>query len=535
MVATAAIATPNPAAAAAGRDILLRGGNAVDAAVAAMLACCVAEPAMVGLGGYGGSMVAHMASPVASAPGETVAIDFDSRAPLAYRPDIFGSDRSKYDTGYLSITIPAIVAGLELALTRFGTMPWSAVSEPAMDLAEGGIRVTAELKRHLDNWFKKADDVSRRALFPDGAPPKVGANWTQNDLARLLRRLSAAGPAAYYHGDIPRAIVGQIHEHGGILSEADFSAYKPTIVEPVAIDYRGCRVLTPPPPSGGLTSLQILKTLEQFDLSGVRPWSAEYFHLVAEAAKLSWHDRDTYFGDPDATPIPIERLLSPETARDKAGRIRRTKTLPGERGRVSAPSSPHTVNIVTADTAGNVVSTTATLGYVFGSAVVIDGLGLVMNHGMSRFDLTPGSPNAPAAGKRMYHNMAPTIVLGSDGRAVAAVGMPGGPKIVTVTAQLVASLLDFAATPATAAAAGRIHAEADEPVAVSSAVSDDIIAELLAFGHTVRRGQDVGGPPNEIGGVANALVIDPNTGVASAASQAGEGAALMFDVGGDGL
>jgi gamma-glutamyltranspeptidase/glutathione hydrolase len=166
---------------------------------------------------------------------------------------------------------------------------------------------------------------------------------------------------------------------------------------------------------------------------------------------------------------------------------------------------------------------------MFGSAVVIDGMGLVMGHGMSRFDLVEGSPNAPAAGKRMQHNMSPTVLLGPDGRACAAVGLPGGPKIVTVTAQLVVNLVDFKATPSLAVGAGRVHAEADEPLAVSSAVPDAVIEELRAMGHTVRRGQDVGGPPDEIGGQANALVLDPHTGAASAASQAGEDAALTVD------
>jgi gamma-glutamyltranspeptidase/glutathione hydrolase len=182
------------------------------------------------------------------------------------------------------------------------------------------------------------------------------------------------------------------------------------------------------------------------------------------------------------------------------------------------------VNVVAADAAGNVVSVTATQGYLYGSAVVIDGLGLVMNHGMSRFDPTANSPNAAAPGKRMVHNMAPAVIVGRDGRAFGAVGLPGGPKIVTVTAQLVVSLIDFAAPPATAVTAGRVHAEADEPVAVSSAVSDQVIEELRALGHTVRRGQNVGGPPNEIGGMANALVIRPD-GV-TAASQAGPDAAV---------
>ena len=189
------------------------------------------------------------------------------------------------------------------------------------------------------------------------------------------------------------------------------------------------------------------------------------------------------------------------------------------------------MNVVAADAAGNIVSVTATLGYLFGSAVVIDGLGLIMNHGMSRFDLTPGSPNAPAAGKRMAHNMAPTVVLGRDDRPFAAVGLPGGPKIVTVTAQLVSSLVDFGATPADAVRAGRIHAESDGPIAVSSAVPDSVIEQLRAMGHAVRRGQDVGGPPDEIGGPANVLVIDPRTGAVSAASQAGADAAVTISTG----
>src|SRR5947209_4708292 len=365
MRTSAAVATPHPAAAAAGRDLLLRGGNAVDAAVGAVLACCVATPGAVGLGGYGGSLVAYLAN-----ERKAVAIDFDSRAPLAYRPELFGGEWAKYDRGYLSVTVPAVVAGLALALERFGTLPWAAVSEPAVALAEGGVPVTAELKAQLDKWATKADPVSRRALFPDGAVPAAGAVWVQRDLAGLLRRLAAEGPGAFYRGEIPRAIVRQVREHGGILAEEDFERYRPAVVEPLAIEYRGHRVLTPPPPSGGLTSLQILKTLEQFDLSRLEPWGADYFHLVAEAARPAWQDRVQYLGDPDVAPAPVERLLSEETARARAARIRQdgiARTTTPLR-----PSPPHTVNVLTADAAGNVVSMTATLGYLFGSTVVID-------------------------------------------------------------------------------------------------------------------------------------------------------------------
>jgi gamma-glutamyltranspeptidase / glutathione hydrolase len=527
----AAVATPNLAAAAAGRDIFLRGGNAIDAAVAAMLACCVVEPGMVGLGGYGGSMVAYLANSTSpAARGQTVAIDFDSRAPLAYRPKSFIDGAANYESGSLSITVPAVVAGLGMAANRFGTLPWSTVSEPAIALAEDGFTFSPKLSKRFDDWASKSDPASRQAIFPGGIPPAVGANWVQGDLARLLRQLATDGPRAFYHGDIARIIVEQVRKRGGILTAEDFETYRPTIIEPLSIEYRGHCVLTPPPPSGGLTTLQILKVLEQFDVSALEPWGAEYFHLAAEASKLCWQDRSVYLGDPEWESIPVDRLLSLAAARDKAEQIKRNwKAV--RKAAAGDPLGPHdTVNVLAADTAGNIVSVTATHGYLFGSGIAIDGLGLVMNHGMSRFDPDPGSPNAAAPGKRMYHNMSPTIVLGRDGEPLAAVGLPGGPKIVTVTAQLIVSLIDFRSPPTAAVRAGRIHCEADEPIAVSSAVPESVIEELRKIGHSVRRGQDVGGPPAEVGGAANALFLEPGSGAAMAASQAGDGAAVTIDL-----
>jgi gamma-glutamyltranspeptidase/glutathione hydrolase len=340
--------------------------------------------------------------------------------------------------------------------------------------------------------------------------------------------LAEAGPAAFYHGEIPWRIVRQVQEHGGILAEQDFEDCRAEVVEPLAIDYRGCRVLTPPPPSGGLTSLQILKILERFETATLEPWGAEYFHLFTEAAKRAWRDREQYLGDPDQTPVPAGSLLSEETAQRAADAIRAGAVIDAAGGAATAPG--HTVNVLTADPAGNVVSMTATQGSLYGSTVVIEGLGLVMGHGMSRFDLVAGSPNAPAAGKRMFHNMAPVVLAEPSGTARGAVGLPGGRKIVTVTAQLVVNLLDFQCTPAAAVAAARVHVEAGEPVAVSSAVPDAVVERLRGLGHTIRRGQDAGGPPGEIGGVANALWIDPATEEISVASQAGDRAAGTFEV-----
>jgi gamma-glutamyltranspeptidase/glutathione hydrolase len=497
-VRTAAIATPHPAAAAAGRQIFVRGGNAVDAAVGAMLACCVAMPGSVGLGGYGGSLVAYLA-----VDNSAVAVGFDARAPRAYQPEPYAGQAQAYELGYLAVTVPAVPAGLDLALTRFGTLPWAVVSQPAISLADKGIPVSAELQRELENWTRKTDPASLRALFPHGEVPQAGTVWVQPDMARLLRTMAEEGPGTFYRGEIAARIVQQVRDHGGILAEEDFAQCQAEVVMPLGIDYRGCRVLTPPPPSGGVTSLQILKSLEPLNIAGLPRFGAEYFHQFAEAAKRAWQYREKHLGDPDHMAIPAERLLA---------------------------GASHTVNVLAADPTGNVVSLTATHGALYGSTVVIDGLGLVMGHGMSRFDLAESSPNAPAAGKRMLHNMAPVVLLDGTGRACGAVGLPGGRKIVTVTAQLVVNLVDLELTPLEAIRAPRVHIEVEEPLAVSSAVPDAVIDELRALGHMVRRGQETGGPAGEIGGVANALRIDPGTREITVASQAGEAAALRVEV-----
>jgi len=299
----AAVATPHPAAAEAAKQILLAGGNAIDAGVAAMLACCVVTPGAVGLGGYGGSLVAYLAN-----GRKTIAIDFDSRAPLEYRQELFASDSQRYELGYFSITVPAVIAGLALALEKYGSQSWAAVSQPAIQLAEDGIAVSLLLKKQLDDFAKKADAISQRAMFPHGTVPSAGDNWQQPDLSRLLKQLATMGPQAFYRGDIPEKIVRQVRADGGILSAQDFEQYQPAIVEPLASDYGGYRVFTPPPPSGGLTTLQILKVLDRFELPKLQPWDAPYFHLFTEATKLCWQDRVSYFGDPDATAIPIDGL-----------------------------------------------------------------------------------------------------------------------------------------------------------------------------------------------------------------------------------
>ncbi len=528
---TAAVAAGHPTGAQAGLEILQEGGNAIDGAVAAMLALCVAIPGSVGLGGYGGSAVIVCASDKRRGQGRrendtfraprVVAVDFDSRAPLGFREGLVTSDPDSNYYGARSVTVPAVVAGLDLILREFGAMTWGEVSQPAIRLAKDGVEFDSEHQRYLDRCLPKFDRQSLTALFGDGPPPKIGDSWRQPHLARLLRQLAEDGPASFYQGDVARSIVRYLHERGGILTEDDFISYRPQIVEPIQARYAGHDLITPPPPSGGITSLAIVQTMERLLAKNERrqatnspPCDGAYFHLLAETMKLCWQERYKSLGDPEFVDCPLSQLVSPDSADHRARQIDQLCSRPSN----LAPraDSPHTANVIASDSQGNLISITATQGWMYGSHLVVGGLGLVLNHGMSRFDYAPGHPNSPAPGKRMQHNMAPLVAL-CDGRPAFAVGLPGGPKIVSVTAQIVLDLLTFGVNPATAIAAPRIHTDGNEPLLVSTHMPGSIVAELEARGHSVRREPDMGGP-------VNVIAVDPQNGQIDIASGESTGA-----------
>jgi gamma-glutamyltranspeptidase/glutathione hydrolase len=506
--AVAAVATPHPQAAVAARRVLEQGGNAIDAAVAAVLTLCVVTPSQCGLGGYGGCMVAYLAKRK-----RMVAIDFDSCAPIQFRRELFEGDvKKKTMEGYLAITVPAVVAGLDLALHKFGTMSFKQVAEHALTLADEGFVLDHTLREQMEEWWGKSDAESRAAYAPHGELPPLGQRWVQKDLANVIRKLRDEGPGALYRGEIPKKIVEHIRAHGGILSEEDFASYRPRVVEPTCVCYRGHELYTPPPPSGGITTFQIIKTLEPFDIAKMDPRGGEFFHTLAEAIKLSWQDRNHFLGDPDFVKIPVEQMLSLESAKKRAEQIRS--------GRISGSAAPvkdqgpHTVNISAVDKDRNVVSITATMGYLFGSAVAIPGLGLMMAHGMSRFDFdAPDHPNAPAPRKRMQHNMAPVIGM-RENRPSFALGLPGGSKIIPITARLIVDAIDFKLSPGESVTMPRIHVETSEPIEVWPNVPEQTVADLERRGHTTKR-------EPKIGGATNVVRIDPSTGTITAADSLG--------------
>ncbi len=577
----AAVATPHPEATIAARDILLKGGNAFDAAVAAMLTLCVVQSHQIGLGGFGGNLVAYLAptSTTLDSPGrktgvipphpdtstsnissgKVIAIDFDSRAPHAFTPELF-KDPTDRTIGYKSISVPAVLAGLDLILKTHGTLTWTDVTKHAIALAETGFPTDEPTARFLQAWTEKTDPESRKHFFPDrNDVPKENEPWIQKDFANLLRVIASDGIAPFYTGDIAKQIVSHIRAQGGILSERDFAEYHATPVAPVTTTYHDHDLYVPPPPAGGITTLQILKVLEHFDIQNLPRWSAEYFHLLAQAIHLCWADRVRALGDPDFINIPIDELLSPNHIQSLAQQVTRV-AAPPRAAKIPQDHMPHTANVTILDTLGNLVSTTATQGMVFGSQVVIPRLGLIMNHGMSRFDYNnPTAPNFPAPNKRMHHNMAPTLVMAPEnqqphsspregrgrvrGEAQGqqkpqssqrinlprfAFGLPGGTKIITVTAQLAINFIDYQTNPQDCISSPRIHTEPGAPLSVSSAVPNSTIAQLEHLGHTVTRGQAVGGNKNEIAGNANALAIHPITRTPAIASQASPDSALVL-------
>jgi gamma-glutamyltranspeptidase / glutathione hydrolase len=499
-----AVATSQAEAAKAAADILRKGGNAVDAAVASMMTLCVVQPSSVGIGGYGGSMVLHMAKQKL-----TTSIDFDSRVPVSFRPETFGKGEQAYH-GYLAVGVPGVVAGLDLALRRFGTLPWKTVARHAIGVAEEGIPVDTNLRKAFEALQKNMDRTSFLALFPDGIMPDIGQRWKQTDLARLLRELGKTGADAFYRGEIARTIARQMQENGGALSEEDLRNYQARVEDPLRITYRGYELRTPRPPSGGITALSILKTLENFDLASLEPWGAEYFHLFAETAKLCWGERFTLVGDPDVVSVPMDDLLSDAQGAARAEIVRADEVACFEPDPLI---EKHTANTVVVDRDCNAVSLTATHGGGFGAQVAIRGLGLVLGHGMSRFSTDPKSPNYPSPGKRVMHNMSPLVAL-RDGKPTHVVGLPGGRTIANVTAQMVSSMVDFGASPAKAVKGPFIHTEGNEPLQVPESVSARVVAQLESMGHSIKRVKSVGGS-------VNAALIDTASGRVTTASGKG--------------
>lgn len=503
LAARGMVVAEHPRGAEVGAAILARGGNAVDAAVATGFAMTVIEPFMSTIAGSG-TMLVFLAR-----RGQTVAIDFNACAPLRAQDGmyqliggvstaLFAWPRVQDDanvSGYRSVAVPGSVAGLALALERYGTMALTDVLRPAIDIAEGGYEpdwyqalTTAKFIEELS-----AHPESARVFLRNGRsihrPPSMqpGDLVRYPDLARSLALIARDGPQAFYRGAIAQAIHEDMAAHGGLITREDLAAYTVRVGEPLRGRYRDVELALSPGATGGITALQILNILSEFP-RGQAGWSTALgLHRRAEAVRLAFRDRFDVLGDPERVKAPWERLASPAHARALAAAIGpRAGSGPASRrgrrgGRPAA--SDCTTHISVIDRQRNMVTLTHTAVSLFGSHVVVPGTGILLNNGMIWFDPEPGKPNSVGPGKRCLVNMVPVLGF-KGGRSYLTAGAPGGRSIISAIPQVLATLIDSRCTMQDAVEAPRLHTEGQE-LLVSERVGERALQALRRRGHPV--------------------------------------------------
>lgn len=498
----------------AGREILLAGGNAVDAAVATALALCVVQPSSNGVAGYGGCMVIYLAG-----ENRVVALDYNCRAPRAAREDMYeigggpGTEgwgefpsvvNKANNWGPMAVSVPATIAGLSLAEKRYGKLGWARVVEPARKLAANGFVVYEGLPENTKGFADNTDEISRRAILPDERIPQVGETWIQADLGKLLEVL-AADPGCFYTGDIARRIAERVQSAGGILTEQDMADYRCEVTEPMTLDYRGVRLNAPPGVTGSPCTLETLAIMQKMSAEPRKCDDPKSWGDLADALTLAWRDRIAFHGDVSGIEGKFSDLMSDEHASAMAEIIRSRKVRTGSGG---LDPSKETIHLCTCDAERNMVSLTQTHGGGWGTRFGIPGLGIVIGHGMSRFDPRPGLPNSPGPYKQPLNNMSP-VILTVDGKLWASVGLPGGRMIPAAVVAFVIGLVDFKMTPGESLSAPRMHTEAG-PFAYTDNLPQAALDEIKARGHELRD------EPRAIGGNASIILVDGDGIIGSA-------------------
>jgi len=503
-----------------GAEILKKGGNAVDAAVATAFALAVTFPSAGNIGG-GGFMLIRWAK-----TGKAVVVDYREEAPGRAERDMYLNEKGEViprasTLGYLSIGVPGTVAGLSLALERYGTMSLPEVMAPAIRLAEKGFVVTPSFSRSLErNAPRFSRFPSTSAIFlKNGKPYQPGELFLQPDLARTLRLIAREGPSAFYRGEIARLIVKEMERGGGLITREDLASYKAYIRQPVRGSYRGYEILSvPPPSSGGVALVQLLNILEGFDLSSMGHNTPESISLMVEAEKLVYADRTEYLGDPGFVHIPVQGLISKRYAADRRKKINLLHATPSDQIKHGLPTpyeSEETTHFSVVDHQGNAVANTYTLNGGYGSKVVVEGAGFFLNNEMDDFSSKPGYPNmyglvggeanAIAPHKRMLSSMTPTILL-KDGRLFMVIGTPGGSTIITTVLQVILNVIDHRMNIQQAVAAPRVHHQWTPDLLYIE--KDTLPAEVLKA--LIRRGCQI----KERGSIGDAhgILVDPTTG-----------------------
>jgi gamma-glutamyltranspeptidase/glutathione hydrolase len=499
-----------------GADVLSRGGNAVDAAIATGFALAVTHPTAGNIGG-GGFMVIRFPN------GHTTAIDFREKAPLAAHPEMWLDETGEYSSerhhrSHLAVGVPGTVAGFDKAHRLYGRADWSDLVDPAVDLAAEGFELSEALAGSIERFAGRTPyEASIEAFTNGGSPYGQGETWRQPDLARSLERIRDAGRDGFYRGETARLIAEEMQRGGGLITEEDLDRYEARERTPIEGTYRGYDIVSmPPPSSGGVAIVTMLNILEAYDLGAMGHNTPTYVHHVAEAMRRAFRDRAEYLADADFADVPVHRL----TSKEHATKLRRS--LDPERASISHPSdvammpeSPETTHYSVVDADGMAVSVTYTLESGYGSGIVVPGAGFLLNNEMGDFNAGPGltnangligtRPNLARPEQRMLSSMSPSIVA-KDGELVAVVGTPGGRTIINTTLQLILNLIDFEMGIQAAVDAPRIHHQwlPDRIRLEGEGFSDEVVRELEELGHRVQMGGRQGS--------ANSIGIDPDTG-----------------------
>lgn len=490
-----------------GIEILKKGGNAIDAAVAVGFALAVTYPSAGNIGG-GGFMVIRLND------GTITTIDYREKAPINAHEKMFQDSTGNFlpqlsQEGTTSAGVPGSVAGLIYALEKYGTMKLKDVIEPAIKLAEEGFvldyRLAQSINYNFDEFLKYPS--SKKIFTKDGQPLEEGDLFVQKDLANTLKLIAENGRVGFYKGEIADKIISQIQSLGGIITQKDLESYLPVERKPLISFYRGFEVITMGPPSaGGVTLIQSLNILENVSFSRLDWGSSNYIHTITETLKFSFADRSKHLGDPDFYEVPIDKLTSKKYAKELFERISE-KAIPSEQ---IAPTdfssifeSPETTHYSVIDKFGNAVSTTTTINSSYGSKIVVEGAGFLLNNEMDDFSSKPGEPNQFGLvgseankiepGKRMLSSMTPTIIT-RENKPVLILGSPGGSTIPTALLQVILNYLDFGMDIQEAVNAPRFHHQwlPDQIDYEPYGLSKDVIDNLKSKGQIIGTERTIG-------------------------------------------
>lgn len=503
------VSSANMYATEAGLQVLKEGGNAVDAAVTVGFTLAVTFPRAGNLGG-GGFMLIYFADPK-----KVVAIDYREKAPKAASRDMFLDESGNVDSekslhSLLAVGVPGTVAGLSLALNKYGTISLERALRPAIELAEKGFPMDSELRRSLTAVKDRmmASTASMKIFYKHGgAFYDEGEAFRQKDLAWSLREIAKHGPDAFYKGKIAEKIVHHMKERGGLITFEDLASYNTVIREPVHGTYRGYDIYSmPPPSSGGVHLVQMLNMLERFPRGLYGHNTAKTIHILVETMKLAFADRSRYLGDPDFVTVPVAGLISKDYANELRTKLNIERATPSVKISPGTPGgneeSVDTTHFSVIDRYGNAVSNTYTLNFSYGTKITVPGTGILLNNEMDDFSSKPGVPNAYGLiggeynsiepEKRMLSSMTPVIVSKS-GRPYLITGSPGGSKIITAVLQLVLNVVDFNMNVASATNGVRVHHQwLPDEVIVENGLNGDTIRLLRGMGHRVVIGNTIG-------------------------------------------